>query len=284
MASPAASPLEQSSPPSEDVIRALSDLVKAAGSHAHSGPEWLRSVAELISAISWPLVVFFLVISFRPEVIVLLNRLTEIEFLGIKGKVRNELIESAQEAARLDGKSQGPTPNEIQRANQVEALTSKTDLSFIRQQVQDLATEYEKVRSSMRSSDARTRAMEIVVSKMRTIAKAAYPLRYELTTSASPGKRLQAITCLQITPDYDLLDWLANRLRAERPFVSYHALVALNTAAADDGASDHLSELEHALQTAEGAREVFGDDTDRKVLLDQFSQRVSRLRSMKRAG
>ena len=89
----------------------------------------------------------------------------------------------------------------------------------MRQQVDELAAEHERVRGSMRVSDTRTRAMEVVVSKMRTIGRAAYPLRHELSVSASPGHRLQAIASLQVMPDYDLLDWLANRIDQERPFV-----------------------------------------------------------------
>jgi hypothetical protein len=234
---------------------------------------------DFIAVIIWPALVLFLVFLFRQQVRGLVTRLTEFEIFGIKGKVQNELSQSAQAAEKSEGLSQAPTPGELERAVQVEKLASLTDLSFVRQQVDELAAEYERVRGSMRAGDTRTRAMEIVVSKMRTIGRAAYPLRHELSVSPSPGHRLQAIASLQVIPDYDdFLDWLADRIDTERPFVSYHALVALITAATDERAPSHLPAIERALAKVREKSAAIGRDTDRLQMVKQFESQVERLR------
>jgi len=278
-------PVQGPIPPSPEVLKALADLIKAAsrssstdGSDAWLTPDGLRAVATFIASISWPILALIFVLLFRPQLKDIVRRLTEFEFFGVKGKIQNELSQSAQAAERSEGLSPAPTPGEIQRAIQVERLTTSADLPLVRQQVDELAVEYERVRGSMRASNARTRAMEVVVSKMRTIGRAAYPLRYELSISPSPGHRLQTIASLQVIPDYDsLLDWLADRIDKERPFVSYHALVALNIAASDERASVHREALEHALATAKEKGVAFGRDTDRQQQLRQLELQVERL-------
>lgn len=281
-----AQPAQGAVSPSPEVLRALTDLIKAAsqspgvsGSNTWLTPDGLRAVATFITSISWPLLVFFVVLLFRPQLKDIVRRLTEFEVLGVKAKIQDELSQSAQAAEKSEGLSPAPTPGEIQRAIQVERLTTNADLPLVRQQVGELAAEYERVRGSMRPSDNRTRAMEVVVAKMRTIGRAAYPLRHELSVSPSPGHRLQAIASLQVIPDYDdFLDWLADRIDKERPFVSYHALVALNAAASDERASAHLEALERALTTAKEKSAIFSRDTDRHQRLRQLELQVERLR------
>jgi hypothetical protein len=78
-------------------------------------------------------------------------------------------------------------------------------------------------------------------------------------------------------PDYDLLDWLANRIDRERPFVGYHALVALNTAAADERAAANLDRIEDALAIVREKRSAFSRDTDRQRLVERLETQVKRL-------
>jgi hypothetical protein len=294
-----AQPTQTPASPSPEILKSLADLIKATMEHPAANPSsaWLtpdgvKAAASLFSAVAWPALIVFLVLVFRPQLMEIVHGLTEFEIFGVKGKIINQLNRSAEAAEKLtpehaegEGLSPAPTPGELERAVQVERLTSNVDLSFVRQQVDQLAAEYERVRASMRASDTRTRAMEVVVSKMRTIGRAAYPLRHELSISPSPGHRLQAIASLQIIPDYDdLLDWLVDRLDVERPFIGYHALVALNTAAADESASDHLPALEHALARAREKSAAIGRDTDRQRLLKQFEVRVEGLRKAQQQG
>jgi hypothetical protein len=96
---------------------------------------------------------------------------------------------------------------------------------------------------------------------------------------------LQAIASLQIIPDYDdLLDWLVDRVDKERPFVGYHSLVALNTAAQDPRASTHLRALEEALARVQEKKVSIGRDTDRQRLVKQFEMLIERLQKVDSAG
>jgi hypothetical protein len=168
--------------PQPELIRALAELIKATerSSEANTTASWLtpdglKALATFISAIAWPVLAFLLIFMFRPQVRDVIRGIKEFEIFGVKGKIQNEINQSAQAAEKSEGLSLGPTPGEITRAIQVDKLASATDLAFVRQQVDELAAEYERVRGSMRVSDTRTRAMEVVVSKMRTIGRAAYP-------------------------------------------------------------------------------------------------------------
>jgi hypothetical protein len=116
---------------------------------------------------------------------------------------------------------------------------------------------------------------------MRTIGRAAFPIRYELIQSPSPGRRLQAIASIQVVPDFDLLDWLVDRIRVERPFIGYHALVALNTAALDSHAHSHFSSLELALKSAQEGSKGLPLDSDRMQALSEFEKAVAKLRTSK---
>lgn len=119
---------------------------------------------------------------------------------------------------------------QIQAAQQVAQIAQQGDISLVRQKVWELAQEYEQTRSSQPPGDARTRQLEIVVTKMRTLAIAALPLLPELTSSLTPGQRLAAVAILQVKPNGSYVDWLAARLAAEKPFIGFQASVALLTA------------------------------------------------------
>jgi hypothetical protein len=147
---------------------------------------------------------------------------------GLKAKITKELNRSADQAAL--GLSSGPSKEELRGAIEVEDL-AKNDVAIIRQQVSGLAFEYDNLRGLLPSGDKRTRLLEKVLSKMRTIGRAAYGIRYELMASPSPGHRLQAVARLQVLPDWELLDWLARCVSEERRFIAYHALIALITTA-----------------------------------------------------
>ena len=159
------------------------------------------------------------------------------------------------------------TTRQLEAAERVAELASKQDLRVIGDQMLAAAREYERVRASLPGSHKRTRQMEKVATKMRTLGYAASPLLDDLASSDSPGKRLAAITILQVKPNPQKFEWLADRLGIEKPFVGYHAAVALLTAARvhDDGQTD---QLRRAIKTA---KERLGDQrrgTDRDLVLD----------------
>jgi hypothetical protein len=130
------------------------------------------------------------------------------------------------------------------------------DTRAVKVQIQDLAREYQRRRDSMRASPGRTEEMETIVTQMRTLAPTAFPLLDVLSRSDKPGERLAAISILEVIPQATHLDWLARRLgktndgeSVEKPFVGYHAAIALLSAAKALG-NRHWSGIAAAIATA----------------------------------
>lgn len=124
------------------------------------------------------------------------------------------------------------------------------------------AQEYETVRASMHAGAERTRAMNAVVAKMRTLALAADLYLDEwMNAGSSPGLRLAAICILQMKPEMRAVPWLAERMRMEQPFVFFHASVALLNAVRRFGVGERAS-LGAALRTALSQVQSFGEKAD----------------------
>jgi hypothetical protein len=133
-------------------------------------------------------------------------------------------------------------------ARQAAVIPSSTsDLDFVRSQLLGLSAEYAKIRANMPSGDARTRQMEIIVTKMRSVALPATPLLRSLADSRVPGERLAAISILQVTPQTEYIEWLGERCLEGQPFLVYHAAVALLTSARTLDCV-HRPRLEKAIQ------------------------------------
>ena len=101
----------------------------------------------------------------------------------------------------------------------------------LREQIRSLAEEYGRLRVTLPSGWERTRRMELVASQMRALAPVAHALLEDLKPSLSAGERLAAVTFLQVQPDAGSLGWLADCVCVEKPFVGYHAALALLYAA-----------------------------------------------------
>ena len=169
----------------------------------------------------------------------------------------------------------GEPPSSV--AERTSLATSDADSALVLVRVSSLADEYTDTRRSMPSGDARTRRMEVIASKMRSLAQAAFPHLPELAASEHPGLRLAAIEVLQGVPDARWLDWLADRFApgAETPFVGYHAAVALATAARDLE-DEHLPELRSALTHAKQLAGRLRSDTDRAMTLAYADEELTR--------
>ena len=158
--------------------------------------------------------------------------------------------------------------------------TSQVDSSVVYLQVLTLAQEYEQIRNTMNSGDERTRKMEIVASKMRSLALQAYPLLQDLASSTSPGQRLAAVILLQSIPNPDYLTWLAERLKAEKPFIGYHAAVALLTAVRTLK-EIHFKDLQSAIELArKDLLEKFGTNAGYKDRLAVLNEAQKELQSL----
>lgn len=187
-----------------------------------------------------------------------------------ESKIRRVVEAEAQAASSSNLLESGrqPTERQLEAAGQVAQIASQTDTSVVRLQMLDLAREYERIRAVMPPGDERTRKMEIVMAKMRTLALASYSFLSEFTKSQSPGERLAVVAMLQIKPNSDYLDWLASRLPEEKPFIGYHAAVAFLSAVRLLG----VAKREQLQSAIEKARIALGDElkgTDRDKVLEE---------------
>jgi hypothetical protein len=233
-------------------------------------PQMVGALAALINAVVWPLIVVVFVILFRRNIGEILRSFESVtlKFAGQELSLSRVVDDTAEKLIKSDpNASQSVTPQQMAAAQQVANVAKRSSQPLALQQMQDLAAEYERTRASMASGDPRTRKLELIVTKMRTLGVAAYPYLGDFTRSLSPGQRLAAIAILQISPDPQYWDWLADRVGDERPFVGYQAAVALLTAARTSAPADR-ERLDPILRRA---KEPFGsglEDTDRAKTID----------------
>jgi hypothetical protein len=269
---------------SPEVLSKFAELMKVIGgspSHNSTFLDYLKGVAELLSAIAWPSAILFCAIFFRQPLISFLRNVNSVKLFGaeLSRKIDSQIEQSARETqAKSETELRsGPSPSELGRAMVVKSLAAEADTGVIAMQAKAFAAEYQQLRDSMASGDERTRAMEVVVSKMRTIGQAFFPIRHEFAASPVPGKRLVVIACLEVSPDYEMLDWLAERVRSEVPFLQYHALVAMVIAAQADAAKDHLRAFEAAVEKLNQLD--FHGDQSRMGTLEEIKDALKQLKS-----
>ncbi|UVK55369.1 hypothetical protein DBIPINDM_001877 [Mesorhizobium sp. AR02] len=106
--------------------------------------------------------------------------------------------------------------------------------------LRDLCEAYDQTREDMVPGTARTRKMTAIFEEMKTQAPLAQASLREFKVHESAGFRLAAIAILQVFPSKDDLKWLAKCLdpNVEKPFVGYHAAVALAQAVRSLSMSD----------------------------------------------
>jgi hypothetical protein len=218
---------------------------------------FLKVFTELFGVAAWPIVFITLLITQRKT----LTRLLEASVVLVQSSTRikiGDLIDlevdrSAEEAEQRSARTKKEVPpEEIAAAERVSRLVTNSELPDVRSRMLEFAREYEATRSNMKPGAIRTREMNEIVAKMRTIALAAKPLLDEFVRDdASPGARLAAITILQLNPRLEFVSWLAERMSSEQPFVFFHASVALLATARSYGsfANDLLrSAIQEALR------------------------------------
>jgi hypothetical protein len=192
--------------------------------------------ADFIKAAAWPVVAVTVLIVLRDPITAQLQRLGNVTAgpvtLVFSEAINKELEKTAADAHSRGDQAADPTIEQAQSAGKIDKLVSDAELPLVRRQVMDLVAAYSRVRCSMGYGDEKTRAMGAVVSQMRVLGQAAFPLRHSMAFSRDPGERLATLSILQVQPDLDMLDWIAGRVSAlEAPFVQYQALQALISAA-----------------------------------------------------
>jgi hypothetical protein len=146
-----------------------------------------------------------------------------------------------------------------------------------RETAAQLAKEYDQIRRDMPAGDERTRRMEGIFSRMTIEAPKVQDLLSSLQVSHSAGERLMAIAVLNMFPDASHLDWLADRMDPgqERPFVSYHAAVALLDSVMNLP-SENCAKFGSALAKAKGLAFRLKGETDRMTVLRRAEQEFER--------
>jgi tetratricopeptide (TPR) repeat protein len=161
--------------------------------------------------------------------------------------------------------------------------TGGAEISAVRTQLLALANQYEEIRRTMPSGDDRTRRMELVASKMRSLALPAYPLLGDLIGSESTGQRLAAVSILEAIPNTDHLPWLTERIAVEKPFIGYHAAIALLNAARNlRGSENHAAVQEAIHQALQNLDRKAWKDPNQLAVLENAEQELKWVDKVKR--
>jgi hypothetical protein len=233
-------------------------------------PQMVNAIATLLNALAWPIIVILVVVVFRKPFGELIKSIESFTLKAGGGElgIRRVVEQAADQLIKSDPNAPNVvTPAQMDAAQRVANLTKRSDQPLAWQQMIELAREYESTRASMNPGDARTRRMEVVVTKMRTLGVAAFSYLSELSRSTSAGERLAAIAILQVRADPQYWEWLSERVRDERPFVGYQAAVGLLTAARTSDPGDRVT-LEKILKQAKEWLGPDAQDTDRAKVID----------------
>ena len=246
-------------------------------------------MAAILSAIAWPALVGVVLCWFRRPIEKLVATAVGIAASSSKVKiwqvefdrdVQQQLETSASDAlSRQPGISEQQIgspipPAEVKAATRVRSLMDEAPPGSIRSEIQEtirqrmfgFAKEYESTRAAMHAGADRTRAMNAIAAKMRTLALAADPFLEELANDRdSPGRRLAAICILQLVPNCDWIPWLTDRMGAEQPFIFFHASVALLNTVRQYGAQQRGA-LETAVTRALDQVNSFGEHSDKNTI------------------
>jgi hypothetical protein len=130
---------------------------------------------------------------------------------------------------------------------------------------------------TMRASDERTRTMSAIFTSMKIAAPKAQSFLETFERDGSAGVRLAAIAILNMFPDAEHLAWLAERLdpAVEKPFVAYHASVALLEAVTNLPA-EHCGKLQAAISRALELGALLQGDPARMNVLRRAEQELTR--------
>jgi hypothetical protein len=184
----------------------------------------------VVSAIAWPTATLILAFAFRQPLSKLLARIRSLRY----GKFSASLDHALELSSLLVGTSYESRARSVEMQRPlielVDRICSKADPAKLNEQLDDLAREYENTRGDMRSSDDRTRHLDLIAARMRVLSPAARERLAELADSKSSGRRLVAITALQVKPDAKFLGWLFQCAHDPSAFIQFHALLALRPA------------------------------------------------------
>ncbi len=145
----------------------------------------------------------------------------------------------------------------------------------LRKRLLALAAEYAGTRATQEPGDRRTRQLELIATKIRTLSPQAEGSLDQYVDGSTPGERLIAAVFLQVRPRVQYLTWLGERLSEKQRFLGYHSAVALLSAARslDCSAAD---QMEHAI--SEGFKRLRGKSRTGRYRTLSLAQDELRLR------
>lgn len=201
----------------------------------------MTGIAALLQAIAWPVVVIVLLIAYRAKVGATLDVLqkkvadakrVKAGGVEIESEIQN-VLDRAGAVANEEPLNKQVSPAQIEVAKDLRERLQAAPISpgegfeMVRNQVYELADEYERLRAEMPSSSLRTRKMNEIAAKMRALAYAGRPLLADLMKGRRAGERLAAICMLQVWPDLGAFSWLMDRIKREnQAFLLYHSALA----------------------------------------------------------
>jgi hypothetical protein len=244
--------------------------------------EIVKDVCDLLAALAWPALITGLLIASRKSFPKLLASFTDLigrsDHVKIMDLIDIELKRVGQQAEEKGEASHDIPMEDREAAGRVGWLSSEVRLSDIQKRLSELADEYEETRANMSPGADRTRAMNAIVARMHTLAVLARPLLPLFATSDRPGKRLAAITILELNPSLDYVDWLVERMSKETPFLLFHASLALREIVyeyydfAGPGLREAISRALEVLNKFERDSGQTADVNTRVVLQSAFSR------------
>lgn len=184
-----------------------------------------------------------------------------------------DAVETAPAAAAPTEAQPGlPTAAQQRAASDVQRLT-ENHRQAAAEKLDELAREYEQVRGAMAPGAERTQRMTEVVSRMTVLALAAQAELPRLTESGRQGDRLAAITILKLRFQARYIDWLADRVAQDPPFIGFHAASALLAGWRDLGEPEREA-MKRAVAAAQQRLRESGryNDPPRDRLLRQITE------------
>jgi len=239
-------------------------------------PEVLQALVDLLDALVWPIIVLLVLIFYREAFAGILANLEEITLPGgFAAKVRRQAQKEVQAAEQLEEReSEKPTERQIEAAERIGTSALGHDLTVVRDQVRQFASEYERVRSTMKRGKERLRRMRAAATKLRTLAVAARPLLDELALSSSQGERLAAVVMLQVRPERERIPWLGETAAEDMTFVGHQACISLLGAAHTFRDHDTREAIREQVNRIREALDREARDHDREQILPDIEKEL----------
>jgi len=262
---------------------------------APAPPSTISSIAAILQAVAWPVVAALFFVIYRSRIGALLDVLTRKLATATKVKAWQLEIETAEQdvkdAVERAGKAAGSetlevkipegqvkAAQEVNKRLQASPLSDQTVAGVAQRNMQLLVSEYDDLRERMPSSAARTRAMNEVVAKMRTLSLAARPVLPSFMSGHSAGDRLAAVCILQVVPEFGFFQWLVERIKSEnQPFILFHSAVAILSLVKTGTYSDSAAIKQGINDALQHVKAFKGGAPDRNTI-DVLNQALSQVR------